>query len=188
MENNNNQQETAALVAQALEDFRKGMEAREKLSIRIGRRTTQIIRFGMTGMTILGLVLFYLVFILTKDFSRITTHMTDMSGYMNSMEREFASVAGTISEVQQTLLLVNENISVMPALDSSVRNMDGNLAGLNTDLHAMVAQIQYMNGNVADMANSIQLMNAQINNMNISIGHMGENIRQIAKPMEAFPF
>lgn len=188
MENNNNQQETVALVAQALEDFRMGMEAREKLSVRIGRRTTQIIRFGMTGMTILGLVLFYLVFILTKDFSRITTHMTDMSGYMNSMEQEFSSVAATISEVQQTLLLVNDNISVMPALDSSVRNMDGNLAGLNTDLHAMVGQIQYMNGNVTDMANSIQMMNSQINNMNISIGRMGENIHQIAKPMKAFPF
>jgi hypothetical protein len=108
MEDNNNQQETVALVAQALEDFRMGMEAREKLGIGIGRRTTQIIRFGMTGMTILGLILFYPVFILTKDFSRITAHMTDLSGYMNSM--------------------------------------------------------------------------------NLSIGHMGENIRQIAKPMKAFPF
>ena len=142
MENNNNQQETAVLVAQALEDFRMGMEAREKPSIRIGRRTTQIIRFGMTGMTILGLVLFYLVFILTRGFSRITSHMTDMSGYMNSMEHEFSSVAATISEVQQTLLLINENIGVIPALDRSVRNMDGNLAGLNTDLHAMLGQIQ----------------------------------------------
>jgi hypothetical protein len=32
---------TAALVAQALEDFRKGMEYREQLNIRGGRRTMQ---------------------------------------------------------------------------------------------------------------------------------------------------
>jgi hypothetical protein len=55
--------------------------------------------------------------------------MTDMSGYMSSMEQEFSSVATTISEVQKTLLLINENIGVMPVLDSSVRNMDANLAG-----------------------------------------------------------
>jgi methyl-accepting chemotaxis protein len=188
MDNNNGQQEIAVLVAQALEDFRKGMESREKLSIRIGRRTTQIIRFGMAGLSILGLILFYLVFTLTKDFSRITTHMTDMSGYMNSMERQFASVAGNIGEMRQTLLLVNENIGVMPALDSSVRNMDANLAGLNTDLHAMVEQIQYMNGSVAGMTGNIQVMNNQINTMNMTIGNMGENIRQLAKPMKAFPF
>jgi hypothetical protein len=46
VENNNDQQETAALVTQALEDFRTGMENRERPSIRIGRRTTQIIRFA----------------------------------------------------------------------------------------------------------------------------------------------
>lgn len=69
MENDNGQQDTAALVAQALEDFRRGVEYREQPSIRIGRRTTQIIRFGMTGLSVLGLVLFYLVFILTREFS-----------------------------------------------------------------------------------------------------------------------
>jgi hypothetical protein len=65
--------------------------------------------------------------------------------------------------------------------------MDASLAGLNTDLHAMVGQIRYMNGNVAGMANSIQVMNNQINNMNLTIGYMGENIRQLAKPVKAFP-
>lgn len=76
---------TAALVAQALEDFRKGMEYREKLNTRGGRRTTQNIRFGIIRLSIVGLIIFYPVFILTKDFSRTTSHMTDMSGHMNSM-------------------------------------------------------------------------------------------------------
>jgi hypothetical protein len=79
MDNNNGQQETAALVAQAPEDSRKGMEFRERPGIRIGRRTTQIIRLCMTGLSILVLILCYLVFILTRDFSRITTHMKAMS-------------------------------------------------------------------------------------------------------------
>jgi len=49
MDNNNNQKEILALVERSLDDFRQGMEFREQLSIRIGRRTTQIIRFGMAG-------------------------------------------------------------------------------------------------------------------------------------------
>ena len=75
------------MVERSLDDFRKGMEYREQLSIRIGRRTTQIIRFGMTGMAILGLALFYLIFILTKDFSDIRMHMTEMSGNAHDMEK-----------------------------------------------------------------------------------------------------
>ena len=67
MENNNNQKEMLEMVERSLDDFRKGMEYREQLSIRIGRRTTQIIRFGMTGMSILGLALFYLCLLYTSD-------------------------------------------------------------------------------------------------------------------------
>lgn len=49
MDNNNNQKELLTMVERSLDDFRQGMDSREKLSIRIGRRTTQIIRFGMSG-------------------------------------------------------------------------------------------------------------------------------------------
>jgi len=188
MDNNNNQKEILAMVERSLDDFRQGMDSREKLSIRIGRRTTQIIRFGMTGMAILGLALFYLIFILTKDFSNIRTHMTEMSGYMHNMEKNFTTVAGTITQVHETLLILNNSITVMPALNSSVGNMDNNLGVLSTDLHAMVEQVQYMNGNVSSMAGSMQLLNNQFTDMNRTVGNMSGNMHQMAKPMKMFPF
>ena len=65
---NNNQKEMLEIVERSLDVFSKGMEYREQLSFRIGRPSTQIIRVGMLGLSILGLALFYLIFILTKDF------------------------------------------------------------------------------------------------------------------------
>lgn len=188
MENNNNQKELIGMVERALDDFRQGMEYREKLSIRIGRRTTQIIRFGMTALSILGLALFYLIFILTKDFSNIRTHMTEMSGYMYSMDNNFTTVAGTITQVEKTLLRLNQHITVMPALNDSVGSMDGNIGLLRGDLHSLVGQIEYMNGNVAGMTNGIQVLNNQIGDMNRTVGNMASNMHQMAKPMKMFPF
>jgi methyl-accepting chemotaxis protein len=188
MDNNNNQKEIIGMVERALDDFRQGMEYREQLSIRIGRRTTQIIRFGMTALSILGLALFYLIFILTKDFSNITTHMTAMSGNMNTMEKSFTSVAGTISQVERTLTLLNEHITVMPALNDSVGNMDSSLGLLRTDVHSMVEQIEYMNGNVLNMTSSMQALNNQFGDMNRTVGNMASNMHQMAKPMKMFPF
>jgi len=185
---NNNQKELLEIVERSLDDFRKGMDSREKLSIRIGRRTTQIIRFGMIGMSILGLALFYLIFILTKDFSNITTHMTAMSGYMHNMEKSFTTVAGTITRVQETLLVINDSITVMPALNSSVSNMDNNLGSLSTDLHSMVEQVQYMNGSVSSMAGNMQILNNQFTDMNRIVGNMSGNVHDMAKPMKMFPF
>jgi methyl-accepting chemotaxis protein len=188
MENNNNQKEMLEMVERSLDDFRKGMEYREQLSIRIGRRTTQIIRFGMTGMSILGLALFYLIFILTKDFSDIRKHMTEMSGYMSNMEVDFSTVAGGITRVHETMLVLNENIRVMPAMNSSVGNMDTNLGVLSSDLRAVVEQIQYMNGNVTSMAGNLQLLNNQFTDMNRIVGNLSGNMHQMAKPMKMLPF
>ena len=185
---NNNQKEMLEIVERSLDDFRKGMEYREQLSIRIGRRTTQIIRFGMLGLSILGLALFYLIFILTKDFSNITTHMTAMSSYMQQMEASFITVAGTIGQVNDTMQTLNESITVMPALNTSVSSMDGNLGTLSTDMRALVAQIEYMNSNVANMAGNLQLLNAQFTDMNRIVGSMSGNVHDMAKPMKMFPF
>jgi len=185
---NNNQKEIMAMVERSLDDFRKGMEYREQLSIRIGRRTTQIIRFGMTGMAILGLALFYLIFILTKDFSDIRMHMTEMSGYMHDMDQNFTTVAGRITQVNETMLTLNDSITVMPALNSSVSNMDNNLGSLSTDLHSMVEQVQFMNGNVSSMAGNMQILNNQFTDMNRIVGNMSGNVHDMAKPMKMFPF
>lgn len=185
---NNNQREIAEIVEASLKEFRESMEYREKLSIRIGSRTTQIIRFGMTGLSILGLALFYLIFILTKDFSSITVHMTAMSGYMKNMETNFTVVAETIGDVQKTLVVLNENITVMPTLSGSVGNMDTNMASLSTDLHTLVGQIDHMNNNVNKMANSMQVLNNQFSDMNMIVNNMAANVNQMSKPMKVFPF
>ena len=185
---NNNTREVAEIVENALRNFNEGMAHREQLSIRIGIRTTQIIRFGMLSMLMLGLALFYLIFILTRDFSAITGHMDDMTGYMNNMDRNFVVVAESITRVDQTLTVLNEHITVMPALGQSVDNMDSNLGTLSSDMHSMVGQLEQMNGNVSNMAISLRILNNQFTDMNRTVDSMAGNMHQMAKPMKAFPF
>ena len=114
--------------------------------------------------------------------------MTEMSGYMSNMEVDFSTVAGGITEVHETMLVLNENIRVMPAMNSSVGSMDTNLGVLSNDLRAMVEQIQYMNGNVTTMAGNLQLLNNQFTDMNRIVGSMSGNMHQMAKPMKMLPF
>ncbi len=185
---NNNTREVAEIVESALREFNESMAHREQLSIRIGKRTTQIIRSGMISMLTLGLALFYLIFILTRDFSAITEYMDDMTGFMGNMDKNFVVVAGTLTRVEQTLTVLNENIAVMPALGRSVGNMDSNLGSLSTDMHSMVGQLEQMNDSVVNMASSMHILNNQIADMNRAVGSMAGNMHQMAKPMKAFPF
>ena len=110
--------------------------------------------------------------------------MTDMSCYLSGKEQESSSIAGTI----RVLLPVNENIGVMPEPDSPVRNTDSSLAGLSTGLHATVGQNRHMNGKLAGMTSSIRVVNSQISTTCMTFGNTGENIRQLARPMQAIPY
>jgi len=188
MENNNNSREVAEIVESALRNFNEGMAHREQLSIRIGRRTTQIIRFGMISMLMLGLALFYLIFILTKDFGAITVHMDDMSGYMSNMNQNLSVVTKTLGQVDQTMAVLNDSVMVMPALSRSVDSMDSNLGTLSSDMHIMVGQLDDMNSSVSNMTMSMQILNNQFVDMNRTVGHMSGNVNQMAKPMKVFPF
>jgi methyl-accepting chemotaxis protein len=188
MENNNNTREIAEIVENALSEFRRGMEAREQLSIRIGRRTTQIIRFGMFGLSVLGLALFYLIFILTKDFATITDEMERMSGYLDTMEGSFTSVATDMTSIRQTLHVLNDNVMVMPVISRTVGNMDASLAAMSSDLRTVTGQMASMNSNMASVNGNMQIMNKQISDINLVMGHMAGNVNQISKPMKMFPF
>ncbi|MDH5514447.1 MAG: hypothetical protein OEY45_04740 [Gammaproteobacteria bacterium] len=188
MENNNNPRELAEIVETSMREFREGMQHREQMSIRIGRRTTQIIRFGMTGMAILGMALFYLIFILTKDFSQVTKHMDHMSDYMQQMQGDIGSISSDIGLMQKTMMNINDNTTILPAMNNAVANMDGSLVNLSGDVHSMVEQIHAMNGNVGNMAANIQLLNRQITDMNVTMGYMSSNVNQMSKPMKMLPF
>jgi len=188
MDNNNETREIAEIVESALADFRKGMEAREQLSVRIGRRTTQIIRFGMFGLSVLGLALFYLIFILTKDFATITDEMERMSVNLTNMEGYFSSVSSDLTGIRQTLLVLNDNIMVLPVISSTVGNMDASLATMSGDLRTVTGQMASMNSNMASVNGNMQIMNKQITDMNMVMGHMAGNVNQISKPMKMFPF
>jgi tRNA(Phe) wybutosine-synthesizing methylase Tyw3 len=95
--------ELAGLVADSLHAFSEAMHHREQLSIRIGRRTTQIIRVGMFGLSVLGVIMFYLLHILTTDFARITTNMDMMSDRMTTLNDNFARVSNSVVDLQQSL-------------------------------------------------------------------------------------
>ena len=188
MANDNKSREVAEIMENAMHEFSEAMYHREQLSIRIGRRTTQIIRFGMFGLSVLGLIMFYLLYILTADFSRITSNMESIAERMMNMDGNFATVSEDMDHLRQTLTLMNDSIAVMPLMNNTVGGINDNLGALSGDLHAMLEQIDHMNGNVGAMTGSMQLLNRQLGDMNLNVGSMSGNMHQMAKPMKMFPF
>ena len=133
-ENNKNNEvhDIAVSVEKIMADFLEAMRLREELSIKIGRRTSQIIRTGSFTVTLLCVAMIYLTSSLNSDMKRMASRMDEIAVTMKSMDGSMTSV---------------------PAMSVSVGNM-------SRDVSEMTRQMYYLNGNVGAMGNDVNQMSA----------------------------
>lgn len=141
--------EICDIVSSAMSDFRQGMDHSHQLSIRIGRRTTQIIRFGLMSVLALAAAMFYLISTLGSDFARITEHMVAMSGYMQQMDQNLMDVSENLISIDHTLSSMQSDVSDM---STNLETMDQKVGGMNAAVHDMTISMRRMNGEMQDMS------------------------------------
>ncbi len=172
----------------AMADFNNSMKLRDELSVRIGKRTTQIIRFSMIGMTLLTAAMFFLIYTLTTNMNDITTRMNDMSKYMSSMNDNFVEITNNMKIMQQSVDKMARNIEVMPqmnqailAMGQDIQAMDASMEKMQKSMSTMDSNIQIMSINMAAMSNHLGMMTGQVSGIGYSVNRM-------AGPMQFFPF
>jgi methyl-accepting chemotaxis protein len=163
------------IVSLAMNDFRTGMEHKIELSTRIGRRTTQIIRYGLISVLALAGAMFYLISTLTSDFARITHYMDTMS-----------ISADNLATVEKTLVKISQSVSVMQNMDQTMADLNGNTADMSTDLKVMVQQIAGVRKDVNSMSRNFAVLNYNVDGMNMSVQRMSGSVHKMSRPMDMF--
>lgn len=184
MAEDNRPAELAGIVENALHEFSEAMRHREELSIRIGRRTTQIIRFGMFGLSVLGLIMFYLLHILTTDFARITSNMEVMSGRMTNLNDNFTRVSNDIGDLRQTL---TRKLADFPA-DQLMNNLLAASQGINKlanspELHQSIVSVNQAMDSVNRILKSPD-SGASIASLHTTLDDLGSLARNLDRRVE----
>jgi uncharacterized phage infection (PIP) family protein YhgE len=194
MEPQKSAEDICEIVAGVMRDFRAGMDNSHQLSLRIGRRTTQIIRMGLFSVLALAAAMFYLITILTADFGRITDKMVIMSETMGRMEAHFADVSGKLANIESSMNTMNNSVLVLPDINVTLGRMNQNTASMSSDIHLMGGDLGEIQGDVSTMSQDLETMdrnvgglNAAVQNMTGSVQHMTNRVRTISRPMEMFP-
>ncbi|WP_353573035.1 hypothetical protein [Candidatus Albibeggiatoa sp. nov. BB20] len=183
-----NTQEIIGLVRDSMHDFYESMRLREELSLRIGKRTTQIIRFSMFSMLSLGVAMFYLIYTLTSNMNAITTRMIQMSSDMQDMNTQFSLVVKNMEQMKYSIHDMKGYIQTMPRMAASVNNMGDNFPTLISHLSEITDYTQSMQKNMGAMTMDMANMSQQFTELNHSVGVMGYNVNYLARPMKIMPF
>ena len=175
-------------VEASIAHFFDAMKCREDLSIKIGRRTTQIIRFSIIGMFLLGLALFWLLSSLTTNLKTMTNQMVEMSMIMQRMDQNMSTLPAMHHEVRginQRMTIIRDN---MELISGSMGSLDDNMAVMPS-LQNEIALIEH------HVSNINQRMDQQLATLNFSMGHMNNtmsrinyDVKRISRPMKMFPF
>ncbi len=194
MNNSKSVEDMCEIVAGTMRDFREGMDRSHQLSIRIGRRTTQIIRFGTISVLALALAMFYLVYILAQDFARVTTSMDFMAERMASMETHFADVSARLAHMDGTLSSMNQSVFVLPQINqtldvigTSTWQMSGDIRGMLGNLEGMRGDVSSMSGNLDTMDQNVGGLNNSVQHMTGSVQRMDYGVHKMSRPMDFFP-
>ena len=120
------------MAEKTMADFLESMRLREELSVKIGRRTSQIIRVGSFTVTLLCIAIMYLTSSLNTDMKRMALRMDEIAITMKSMDVSMNSV---------------------PDMSVSVGTM-------SRDVTEMTRQMHYLNGNVGSMGHDVNRMSS----------------------------
>ncbi|MCV6638304.1 hypothetical protein [Candidatus Albibeggiatoa sp. nov. NOAA] len=183
-----NAQEMMTLVQKSMHDFHESMRLREELSLRIGKRTTQIIRFSMLSMLLLGVAMFYLIYTLTSNMNAITDRMIQMSTDMQAMNHQFKLVVENMAYMRSSIDNMEGYIQTMPQMASSVNRMGDNFPDLISHMSNITNHMGNMDTNMSMMSQDMANMSQQFTHLNHSVGVMGYNVNHLARPMKMMPF
>ncbi len=201
--NKDNQTEAYNLMIeefrQGMGDFNAAMKAREEVSLRIAKRTTQVVRFTMLGLIVLGLGMFFLIWTLTNTMGNITGYMSEVSSDMKGMRADIHQVSSNVKSISDDFTWVRKDMNMLNSsvafMQQDISKLNKNVGGMGTNLvtiRKILAQmdksIHHMDINITGLNESVNILSLSVGGMSGNISRMTRDINTMTAPMRAFGF
>ena len=166
-------------IRQAKEDFKKAMRIRISTSISVAKRVTAILRIGMVSFGIVTLILILMLF-------AFTSKMDEMIVALDTMNRQFSSMAGNMTMIKSTMISMERNIGHLPAITRATTGISSSVAGMRAEVDGMKGTIASLNREVYLVTNQVGNMNGQIRAIDPAVQYMSRDVNRMSGPMRMF--
>lgn len=177
-----------AKIDAILDEFERSMDARTQLTVRIGKRVTQLVRIAIFGILIVTLAMFYLVHILSRDVTTMTEHMEVMDGHMRSMESDFEAVATYMGSMRASIDGMQQAMTSMSPMTESVVAMDRHMTTMQTNMETIEGDIRRIEIRMGWMDRDVTGMERRLRELNTTVYGIGGNVNDMSDPFRLLPF
>lgn len=187
--------EIAEIVGSAMRDFNSAMKCREDLSIRIGKRTTQIIRSSMFGMVLLTVAIIVLLHILISEMNHMTVHLEEIGTRMQTvnqnvvlMTTNLQGINLSVEQMKQSIEGLNTSLKIMPIMNTTINKISQDMGSLNQNVGTLSSDVTAIRYPLDNMSIDLEIMREQVVGVNRTLGIMGRDADRMMTPMKFLPF
>lgn len=166
-------------LRRATEDFRKAMEIRNSMSVRVARRVTAILRIGMVSFGVTALILLMMLY-------AFTSKMDEMIVALNTMNGQFSSMSKDMTTIRTTLHSMDRNISYVPIITQATRAISNTVGDMRTEVDGTNSTIASLNLEVFGITKQVGNMTWQIRSIDPAVRHIGRDVYRMSGPIRMF--
>lgn len=172
--------DVVAIVTDGMEVFRAEMETIDRLSHKIGAKTTRIIRIVLTLLAVVSIYLVGLTINMGQDLAKMITSLDDM--YV-----EFGAMSEDMRKITTHVENMGGNINGMPAIGDNMQLLSSDVGGMLTSMQTINRDMSIMHTNITHVGQGTSEMAYRFYNVQKVVGTMGNDIEQMLRPMDIMP-
>lgn len=169
-----------AIVAEGMEIFRAEMETIDRLSHKIGTKTTRIIRVVLTLLTVVSIYLVGLTITMGQDLAQMITSLDDM--YI-----EFGSMSGDMRKITAHVQNMGANINGIPIIAENMQHLTSDVGNMLVSMETINRDMSIMDANIGHVGRGTSEMAYRFNNVQQVVDIMGNDIHTMLRPMDMMP-
>ncbi|MBF0255033.1 MAG: hypothetical protein HQL47_00940 [Gammaproteobacteria bacterium] len=166
-------------IRQAAADFKRSMEIRSSLNLRVARRVTAILRIGMVSFAVVAVLLIAMIV-------AFTAKMGDMLVALETMNQQFTSMAGNMTQMRETMETMNTHVALLPIIASETGLMTTAVGSLEGTVGQMAQEVNVIDGGLTHITRDVGQMTGNFRVLEPTVQGIGRNINQMSRPMKMF--
>ena len=171
--------EDQARIEEIAAGFKHILDQQFAMHLRVARRTTSVIRFGMISLAVVGVSLFLLLLTLAYQIQ-------PMIGAVNTMNGHFTHISRNMGVMKEAILEMESNIRPLPLMAGEMYRMQGSVGDLTGSTNSLSLRMNNLDTNMASITQGVTRMTASFALINQTVGIMGADVNRMSGPMRVF--
>jgi len=161
----------------AIADFKRAMELRGDLNLRVARRVTAILRTGMFSFAVITVIMVGMLIAFTSS-------VKDMIVVMDTMRVQFSSMADNMRVMREVIARMDRDMATLPVVTAELNTMREHVSRMNGELAAMTQKVAAVEGNLQVITTNVGQLNDSFRQVEPALADIGRNVNQASGPVK----